>query len=356
MKKIFFFSLLSLSLLLITATAANAKTSGAWNPSVPDGYSPISWVSGHGIQSFMKAPQGNGTIDYLTLVYLPDNLVNFISSSSAPLDWGPAAAPFAGTTAVQDWAVARLTTEAAKASAPDAKFIWNAPFFNENLATTNLSLALKTTSASGTVFITSGSRPNTDMAKERRTLTVDNAEGTATIGDFDAAAFSTTSTDDQAVEGFAPDILKTDGNGTAASRLFLGVADDGKELVIYCSQEATPDEASQALAAAGVATSSQMQADGGGSATCGYNLPGQYFVEPDRTLPYLMGAFPLVERGAVTVDILNVRSGPGTKFDKVNRLQKDDAVIAYAEKNGWLKISNYQDEWVSADYIKNLTP
>ena len=355
MKKFIFLLVTALVLGATIPTLANAAT--AWKAVTPEGYTPINWVKERGINSFMKVPTGNGYIDYLTVIYLPYNQINFFNSTTPPISWGPARAPFdvvasEASSTVQDWAVPRMVAEQVKADNSSMRFFWNVPFFNITVNTTNLSLSLKSTNAT-TTYISTGSRPENDIAQKRRMLIVNNEKSFGQITDFDERLFVSTSTGDQAVEGFAPFILKTDGNGAATGRLFLGMKPGGKELVVYCSQSATPLEASNALSDAGVPSENQLQADGGASAACGYNLPGQYFVAPGRTLPHLMGATPVLYRATVTTEGLNVRSGAGPKFTSVRKLKKSLAVTVYEEKSGWARISNKQ-EWVSVKLLKKI--
>lgn len=55
---------------------------------------------------------------------------------------------------------------------------------------------------------------------------------------------------------------------------------------------------------------------------------------------------------AVTADTLNVRSGPGTGYDRVGTLKKGDQVTILEETEGWYKISSGDlTGYVSADYI-----
>ena len=374
MKKIIL--LLSFAFLFITTLPVEAKTAPTWKPTTPDGYTPINWAKARGIASFMKAPTGNGYTDFLTVIYLPYNQVQFISSSTPPVAWGPAQPPFNSlettttnadssssvTTVsnseikndtIQDWAVPRIVTEETKIVHPDVQFFWNVPFFNITVPTTDLSLGLKTTTASGTTFMTSGSRPHTDIAQDRRMLIINNITASGRISDFDETIFASTTIGDQAVEGFSPLTLKTDGAGAATARLFIGTKPNGKELIIYCSRDASPQEASDALLAAGVPLENQLQADGGASATCAYNLPGQYFVEPGRTLPYLMGATPILYRATITTKNTKVRSGAGTKFSNIRSLAKGTPVTIFQEKNGWVRI-NSREEWVLATYVKKI--
>lgn len=353
MKKIF---LSFFIILFLTVLPAQAKTVAPWKPITPEGYTPIGWVKASGVESFMKIPPGNGYVDYLTIINLANSEVRLISSSTPPVVWGPAQTPFnsensadTATSTLADWAVPRMVVEQTKTANPDTQFFWNVPFFNVTVTTTDLSLALKSTFATDS-YITSGSRPTDDTAQARRMLIIDNTTGSGTISDFDAATF--VKSGDQAVEGFSPTVTAK-GTNEATARLFLGIRPGGKELVVYCSQGASPEEASAALLAAGVPLESQLQADGGTSATCTYNLPGQYFVEPGRTLPYLMGATPLAYRGVITTDKLNVRTGPGIKNKAIDRLAKNTPVKVFERKKGWARISTSQ-EWVSEDYIRKI--
>lgn len=333
------------SAVVFFAPAAKAAT---WKPTAPDGYALITWAKAPGVATFFKAPGGNGSIDFLTRIYLPQNQIGYIVSSSAPLDWGKVDTfvdAGAATGSFRNLAFTRLVAESAKKAAPVARFVWNGPFFNVTNPISDLSMALKFTIGT-TTFVTSGSRPDADMARQRRMLIVNNQTGRAVIGDFDSAVFTSSTAGDQALEGFAPSA----GNGTATARLFLGVSADGKELVVYCSRQATAQDASEALVAAGIPLERQLEADGGGSAACGYNLPGQFFVEPTRMLPVLMGATTILKRGVVKGDNINVRGGPSTKNSIVAKLRKGAAVRAYEEKKGWFRIGDKQ--WVLGSLIK----
>ncbi len=370
MKKLFFLFILllgfcgSISAEAKTVAKPAPKAPAVWKPATPAGYRPITWASARGVATFMKAPANNGYLDYLTFVYLPYNQVKFVASSTPKLDWGAPRTPFDtfgelnlsavsastspanASTTIRDWAFAKMMVENMKDANPGMKFFWNVPFFNVEIPVTDLSMGLKSEDKNGP-YITSGSRPDFDMAQPRRMLIVDNLSGTSSIRNFDGEAFINEG--DQAVEGFDPTIT-VKGAGSD-ERLFLGVKPGGKELIIYCSQGATPMEASAALLLAGVPVENQLQADGGSSATCAYNLPGQYFVEPGRALPHLMGAQPIVGRAVVIEKLLNVRSGPGSKNKIVKKLTAKTPLIIYESKNGWLKISS-NNEWVLASYVK----
>jgi hypothetical protein len=346
----------------IAATKAAAPIKAAWKPLAPQGYSPITWASAPGIASFYQAPADSGAIDFITRVYLPQNQINFILSTSSPVDLNSV---FTSTTSTSTVAVKtnsgadigllpnlsfkRLGAEAAKIIDPAIKFIWNAPFFNMKSPYSDLSMAIKYTTGT-TTTISSGSRSVPDMALARRMLIINNQTGKAMIKDFDSKVFTDSKNGDQAIEGFSPSVPKSDSASGAASRLFLGVTTSSQELVVYCSQAATVKEASDALVAAGVPVSNQLEADGGGSAACGYNLPGQFFVEPTRSLPVLMGAKTIFFRGQVNTKIMNVRQGPGTKYPVVTQLSQGAAITAYEESNGWYRIGDGQ--WAIKTLIK----
>ncbi len=318
-----------------------------WTPTTPQGYSPITWVSGTGIKSFIKVPENSGYIDYLTIINLANTQVKLIASSTEKILKGPSVAPFPEE-GVENWAFAKSMVETFKTANPEVKFLWNAPFFNINTPTTELSLGLKSSDAQGE-YITSGSRPASDTEQSRRMLIIDNTHGVANITDFDENIF--VKDGDQAVEGFHPlgsPSIKTE----QTARVYLGVRSEGKELLVYCSRSATHEWASEALENAGVPLENQVQLDGGGSATCAYNLPGQYFVEPGRTLPYIMGVTPKLPKGVTTIDKLNVRSGAGVTNKVLRQLPLSTEITIYEEVNGWYRVSEKNSEWVSKTYIK----
>jgi rhodanese-related sulfurtransferase len=361
MKKIYLSLLILFALSAIPAMAATAPAKAAWKPILPKGYSPITWAGAPGVASFYQAPADNGAIDYLTRIYLPQNQINFIASTNTPanlsnpiasssqlLPSGLTASP-ADISNFPNLSFKRLGAEAAKTLDSSIKFLWDAPFFNMHFPYSDLSMGVKYTIGTTTI-ISSGSRSVPDMALARRMLVINNQKGTALIKDFDSTIFTDSKSGDQAIEGFSPAVAKSDSASGAASRLFLGVSADGKELVVYCSQAATVKEASDALVLAGVSIDHQLEADGGGSAACGYNMPGQYFVEPTRSLPLLMGARTILARGTVTTQTINVRKGPGTKYPIVVKLIKGASIQALEEKNGWYRIG--AGEWILKTLIK----
>lgn len=330
-----------------TAKSATARTQ-VWKPQTPEGYMPITWVKARGIASYYKAPEGSAFGDYLTRIHLPYAEIKFISSPTARTELGAGKEPLSGEN-IKNWGFTRMVVERMKQARPDAKFIWDFPFFNMNLAVTEISLALKA-SDDGGGYVSSGARPDMDMAKQRRILVVNNAAGIGKVMDFDTEPFRTE--DDIVVEGFSPDTT-VPGSATSTGRLFVGMRPGGTELVVYCSRGATVAEASAALVAAGVPVQNQVQGDGGGSTTCGYNLTGQYFVEPGRTLPHIMGAFSLRSRGTANADDLRVRSAPSTDGAILRTLKRGTKLPIYEERDGWVRISEKQ-EWVSGQYVRRV--
>jgi hypothetical protein len=57
-----------------------------------------------------------------------------------------------------------------------------------------------------------------------------------------------------------------------------------------------------------------------------------------------------VRRATVNATTLNVRSGPGTQFNKVAALRKDEEVFLYQESGTWAKIS-MDERWVSRNFL-----
>jgi uncharacterized protein YgiM (DUF1202 family) len=333
--------------LCIGALSPLVANTATWTPTAPAGFSPITWVSAPGIASFMRAPQNAGYIDYITIINLGATQVKLVSSGISRTVTSPAVSPFPTTTA-ENWLFTRAMVENFKANNPGVKFIWDMPFFSITNPTTNLAFGVKSEDASGP-YITSGYRLPDDVVQPRRMLIINNEAGTAKISDFNEMEFIVSG--DQAVEGFDP-FSGPSATGGQAARLYVGVRNGGKELVVYCSRSASGEEARNALVAAGVPVEHQMQGDGGGSATCGYNLPGQYFVEPGRALPHVMGAMPFVLRGTITIDQLNVRVGPAAVGTAIRQLPIGSPVTAYEEKNGWYRIG--VGEWVLGKYVKKV--
>jgi len=360
MKKLFLLTLLAglaaLAPLAMPRTAAAVDQ--AVEPTAPSGYSAITWAKAPGIASFFKAPENGGAIDFLTRIDLARNQISFILATNTPLaaDSGTTVAETGATsTAAADMGAypnlsfQRLGAEMTKFLSSSTKFLWNAPFFNMKPGFSDLSMAVRYVSGTASV-ISGGSRSIPDMARSRRMLIINNRTHQATIGNFDAAVFLDASKGDLAIEGFAPTVPMSDDASAAAARLFLGVSADGKELAVYCSRLATVEEASNALALAGIPAESQLQLDGGGSASCGYNLPGQYLVEPIRSLPLMMGAQTIPVRTAVVAKLSNIRRGPGLDYGVIRQVVTGATVQIHEEKNGWYRIG--VGEWIYKAQVK----
>ncbi len=60
---------------------------------------------------------------------------------------------------------------------------------------------------------------------------------------------------------------------------------------------------------------------------------------------------PVVITKKVNATTLNVRSGPGTSFPVVSHVANGTTVSVYATQDGWSKISNTINEWVSNTYL-----
>lgn len=58
-----------------------------------------------------------------------------------------------------------------------------------------------------------------------------------------------------------------------------------------------------------------------------------------------------VQRATVEADILNVRSGAGTNYDKLSTVKMGEELFIYKETNGWCKIG-LEERWVKAEYLK----
>lgn len=62
----------------------------------------------------------------------------------------------------------------------------------------------------------------------------------------------------------------------------------------------------------------------------------------------------ILKFGYVTSDTLNIRKGPGSNHEKVNETWYGSILRIYKEENGWYKISRFQDEWVSGNFVQDV--
>ncbi|BAH39244.1 MAG TPA: amidase [Gemmatimonas aurantiaca] len=58
----------------------------------------------------------------------------------------------------------------------------------------------------------------------------------------------------------------------------------------------------------------------------------------------------LVDRATVNADVLNVRSGPGTQFDKLAALARSQEVFVHERRDGWCRIGQ-ESRWVAASHL-----
>lgn len=58
-----------------------------------------------------------------------------------------------------------------------------------------------------------------------------------------------------------------------------------------------------------------------------------------------------VKRATVSADALNVRNGPATTFSKIGSLMKGEEIFIVNEEGNWCKIS-MDEKWVSKDYLQ----
>lgn len=94
------------------------------------------------------------------------------------------------------------------------------------------------------------------------------------------------------------------------------------------------------------------ESTGRGAKLWGQLKENNYWIALDYTERTNEEAVNLVQ-GKVTAKAgLNVRSGPGTQYDKVKTLKYGDIVNILSEQNGWGEIG--ENQWVSMQYIKKV--
>ncbi|MDD4752629.1 MAG: SH3 domain-containing protein, partial [Desulfitobacteriaceae bacterium] len=73
---------------------------------------------------------------------------------------------------------------------------------------------------------------------------------------------------------------------------------------------------------------------------------------------FLISACPVLAETTVQVktEILNVRSGPDTSFDRIGQVKMGERYIVCGKENGWLKIelSGGKAGWISDNYVDKL--
>lgn len=80
--------------------------------------------------------------------------------------------------------------------------------------------------------------------------------------------------------------------------------------------------------------------------------PVQSYTPPTSPAPTVGSLAPVnfVNLKVIAPGELNVRSGPGPKFDVVGKVYSGDLVEAYEQNNGWVKIDG---GWVNGKYLGN---
>jgi uncharacterized protein YraI len=58
--------------------------------------------------------------------------------------------------------------------------------------------------------------------------------------------------------------------------------------------------------------------------------------------------------GTVTADVLNIRKGANSSFDRIGETTLGSVVRIYEEKSNWYRISKDNQEWVYSNYVKDV--
>lgn len=83
-------------------------------------------------------------------------------------------------------------------------------------------------------------------------------------------------------------------------------------------------------------------------------MKSEYLVEPSKIDPSLLAEAKPTAVKLVTVDVLNVRSGPGTDFEKLGTISGGTLVTVLKEKSEWSLIDfEGQEAWVFNEYLIN---
>lgn len=88
------------------------------------------------------------------------------------------------------------------------------------------------------------------------------------------------------------------------------------------------------------------------------DYPGEEEVDPpfgEVTPPTIEGDVPGTYR--ITADVLNIRSGPGTNFDRVGQVAEGAEVTVTAVENGWGAVTYREvSGWISLEFAELLEP
>ena len=138
--------------------------------------------------------------------------------------------------------------------------------------------------------------------------------------------------------------------GGRRPRSAMGIV--GNSLLLFCSSDAmTPEEVRDELAGRGC--SSAMMLDSGGSTQCDFN--GET-IKAERLVHNWIAVWTAAEKEdhvgtyRVTPSIgVNVRSGPGTNYEKVTAYAQNTLVTVLETQDGWGRTDR---GWVSMDYLE----
>lgn len=82
-----------------------------------------------------------------------------------------------------------------------------------------------------------------------------------------------------------------------------------------------------------------------------YKIKNGWYKISDSKEHWVNGKYCIdVKRAIVNATTLNVRSGPGTKFAKVNSFKKGEELFIEKEVNGWCELT-MDNNWVSGQYL-----
>lgn len=71
-------------------------------------------------------------------------------------------------------------------------------------------------------------------------------------------------------------------------------------------------------------------------------------------IPVVASAAGVTKYVRIESDYVNVRSGPGTNYEKVGKRENRDKVTVIETRNGFSKIEADDSQWISSQYLKDL--
>lgn len=82
-----------------------------------------------------------------------------------------------------------------------------------------------------------------------------------------------------------------------------------------------------------------------------YEEKNKWYRISSSSQQWISGAYTkVVQKAVVNTNTLNVRSGAGTNYPKLDSLKKGTEVFVYAQKEGWSQIS-VESKWVKDEYL-----